>query len=104
MLAVSKVLNITDQHKLIHLKTINIREYKEDSEICKSCLFDNDKERQFVKFKKNIEIVNFCVNDIEKVTHKTISKLRENVVLSAVAYEICNENENEKDFPFKKLV
>ena len=54
--------------------------------------------------KQNIEILVFCVYDTEKLTQKLIKEMRENVVISAVGYEIGNDKDKEKDFSLKKLV
>ena len=72
----------------------------------KKWLIENDKEtdNKFEIIKQINENLKFCVYDIEKLAHKTISELRDNIVLSAVCYEICNDKDNEKDFPFRKLV
>ena len=61
-------------------------------------LIDNDKEtdHKFVIFKQNNDILNFCVYDIAKISQKMNSDLRENVVLSAVGYEICSDIERDR--------
>ena len=53
-------------------------------------------QNKFAIFRQINEILNFCLYDIEKITHKMISDLRENVVLSAVGYKIGNSYDNEK--------
>ena len=88
-----RVPNIFDQYILIHLKTINILDFLKDFEIVITVLIDIDKETdiKFEKLKQNNEILSFCVDDIEKLTHKMITDLRENFALSAVGYEISNK-------------
>ena len=75
-------------------------------EIVKSWLIDNDKktDKKIVKFKQINEFLKFCVYDIVRIAHKIISDLRENTMLSAVGYEIGNDNDEEEDFPSEKLV
>ena len=68
----------------------------------KSWLIDKDKttKNNFVLITQIKEIPNFCVYDIEK-THKLISDLRQNIGLSVVGFEMCNDD---TDVSFKKLV
>ena len=86
MEGLSGVLNIVDQYNLIYLKTINIREHIKHFEMVKNWLLENDKDtdNMFAKYKQINEILLFCVCDIEKITHKMIGALREDIVLSAV--------------------
>ena len=102
----SRVLNTIDQYKLIHFQTASIRDYIKDFEMVKTWLIDSDKEtdNNLVIFKQIEEILTLCVYGIEKKTHKLISELRENVVLSAVGCELGIDFDNEKDFPVGKLV
>ena len=64
---------------------------------------DKEKDNRIVLFKHIKEILNSCVGNSEKITHEVISELRENVILSAVGYEIGNDTDTEKLFPFTKL-
>ena len=70
----------------MHLKTLNIRDYRNYFEMVKNWLIGGHKETDtfFVIFNQNIEILNFCAYDNEKKAQKMISELRGNVVLSAV--------------------
>ena len=97
------VLNFIDQYALIHVKTSNFQNYKKDFGIVKSWLIENAKETEnkFVIFTQNKRILTFCEYDIEKTTHKTISDLRENVVLSVVL--VKKDNVIEKGNPSKSL-
>ena len=72
----------------------------------KNWLIENDKETddKIVIFRQFHENLNCCVGDIEKTTHQTIVNRRENSLLSDVGYQISDDNDNEKDFPFRTLV
>ena len=101
----SLVLNIIDETNLTHLKTNNLRECIKDFEMVKTWLIDIDRytDNKNLIFKQNIEVQILCVNDVEKLFHEKISEVRENVVLSAVGYENCNDNDTEKSFFFKRF-
>ena len=90
----------------MHLKTSNIRDVIKYFKRVEISLTKSDKEtdNKFVKIEQNNEILIFCVYDIEKITSKVISELRENTALSTVGYEIYDDNEKTKYFPFKRLV
>ena len=92
------VLNIIDQYDLLHLKTMYVRDYIQEFKIVKNWLIENDEntDNKFVILEQIFGILVFCVYDIEKKTHKMISVLRENIVLSAVGYEICSDDDKEK--------
>ena len=106
MECLSRVLKFNDQYNLMNLKTINNGEIMKRFKKIKACLIDNDKEadNKIVVYKQNNEILNLCVYDIEITTQKKISELRVNVVVSAVGYETCNDNDIEEVFLYEKLV
>ena len=64
---------------------------------------DKEKDNRIVIFKQINELLNSCVGKNEKITNELISELRENVIFSAVGYEIGNDTDNEKQFLFTKL-
>ena len=102
----SKNLIIFDQYSLIHLKTINNRDFMKNFGMIKTCLNHTDKETdtKFVLFSQINEFLDFCDKGIVKITQKTLTDLHENFVLSAAGCEMGIDNDNEKDFPFNKLV
>ena len=74
----------------MHLKTANIKDYINASQLSKARLIFNDKEtdNKFVIFIQINEILDFCVYDIERIIHEIFSKLRENNIFSAIGYGI----------------
>ena len=58
----------------------------------KTWIIEKDKltDYKVFTFKQKKEILKLIVYDVEKITHKKISDLRSNKVLSAVDYEIDN--------------
>ena len=79
-------------------RNVNFRDYQVDFEIIKKWLIDNDKETdsKLVLFKQIKEILISCVYNKEKKPHQLISELPENIVLSAIGYEIGYNNDKEK--------
>ena len=67
-------------------------------EIVKTWLSKNDKEtdNKIITYKQINEVLIFIVYDIEKMTHKMVGKICENVILSAVGYEVGDDNNSEK--------
>ena len=61
-------------------------------------LMNNDKETddKLSIFLQNIEIMDLFVFASKKISHKKVSELQENVLLSAVGNEICCYNDEEK--------
>ena len=104
MKTVSEILYFTDLFDLMHLKPINICDYIITLEKVKTWFFEKDKEADniFVIFKLKNENLIFCVHNIEKITHKMISELREIVLSSAVGYEVCKVMIMKRNFIFKK--
>ena len=68
-------------------------------------MVENDEEtnNKNVKINQNIEILSFCVRDIEKITPKMIYDLSENKMLSTVGHETGNDFDSELEFPSKEL-
>ena len=66
--------------------------------------YDIMPENKLVVFKQINEVLNLLVYNIEKLTHEVFSDLHEIFRLSAVGYEIGDDNDQKKIFLLEKLV